>query len=135
MANLRQVKQKHRCNKIQQARKILDTNRCDKRRGRRAVSDFSAIYRMFNTWARVLPALQKEMSMKKTLFSALGLAVALAFSAPMIGSADAATVTTKTVVKHPAHHHHHHHVRHHHVRHHHHHHAKHVVVKKVVKKG
>jgi len=68
--------------------------------------------------------------MKKTLFAALGLAVALAFSVPMVGSADAATM-----VKH--HHHHvvhHHHVKHHrhHVKHHHHavrHHHKHIAKK------
>jgi len=92
-------------------------------------------YRMFNISAPFIRR-HKGMSMKKTLFSALGLAVALAFSAPMIGSADAATVTTKTVVTHHAHH---HVVRkvvvHRHRHHHHHHHAKHVVVKKVVKKG
>lgn len=67
--------------------------------------------------------------MRKTLFAALGLAVALAFSAPMVGTADAATAV---------HHHHrvvhHHHVVHHrhhrkHHRHHHHHAKKHLVKK------
>jgi protein BEAN1 len=54
--------------------------------------------------------------MKKSLLSALGLAVALAFTVPVIGatSADAAPMA-----KH--HRHHHHYVRHHH---HHHHHVK-----------
>jgi hypothetical protein len=51
MANLRQVKQKHTRNKIQQDRKILDMNRCDKADGRRAFSDFSAIYNTFNNSA------------------------------------------------------------------------------------
>jgi hypothetical protein len=57
--------------------------------------------------------------MKKSLLSALGLAVALAFTVPVIGatSADAAPMA-----KHHRHHHHHrHYVRHHH---HHHHHVK-----------
>ncbi|QND62436.1 hypothetical protein HB777_15735 [Mesorhizobium loti] len=55
--------------------------------------------------------------MKKSLLSALGLAVALAFTVPVIGatSADAAPMT-----KHHRHHHRHHH--HHPVHHHHHHH-------------
>lgn len=65
--------------------------------------------------------------MKKSLLSALGLAVALAFTAPVIGatSADAAPMA-----KHHRHHGHHryHYHRHHHVRHHHH-------VKKIVKKA
>ncbi|RWC28741.1 hypothetical protein [Mesorhizobium sp.] len=58
--------------------------------------------------------------MKKSLLSALGLAVALAFTVPVIGatSADAAPMA-----KHHRHHHHHRHqVRYHH--HHHHHHVK-----------
>ena len=56
--------------------------------------------------------------MKKSLLSALGLAVALAFTVPVIGatSADAAPMA-----KHHRHHRHHHYVRHHH---HHHHHVK-----------
>ena len=57
--------------------------------------------------------------MKKSLLSALGLAVAMAFTVPVIGatSADAAPM-----VKHHRHHHHHrHHVRHHHHHRHHHH--------------
>ncbi|WP_164754230.1 hypothetical protein [Mesorhizobium sp. M7A.F.Ca.US.008.03.1.1] len=65
--------------------------------------------------------------MKKSLLSALGLAVALAFTVPVIGatSADAAPMA-----KHHRHHHHHrHHVRHHHHHHHHHH------VKKTMKKA
>ena len=55
--------------------------------------------------------------MKKSLLSALGLAVALAVSMPILGttSADAAPV-------HHKHHRHHHHRKHHH--HHHHHHKK-----------
>ncbi|WP_095201571.1 hypothetical protein [Mesorhizobium carmichaelinearum] len=64
--------------------------------------------------------------MKKSLLSALGLAVALAFTAPVIGatSADAAPMA-----KHHRHHHHHrYHHRHHHYHHHHHH------VKKMAKK-
>ncbi|MES0197240.1 hypothetical protein [Mesorhizobium sp. M0011] len=57
--------------------------------------------------------------MKKSLLSALGLAVAMAFTVPVIGatSADAAPMA-----KHHRHHHHHrHHVRHHHHHRHHHH--------------
>lgn len=57
--------------------------------------------------------------MKKSFLSALGLAVALAFTVPVIGatSADAAPMA-----KHHRHHHHHrHHVRHHHHHRHHHH--------------
>jgi hypothetical protein len=66
------------------------------------------------------PRKKRKRSMKKSLLSALGLAVALAFTVPVIGatSADAAPMA-----KHHRHHHHHrHHVRHHH--HHHHHHVK-----------
>ncbi|SDA74032.1 hypothetical protein [Mesorhizobium qingshengii] len=64
--------------------------------------------------------------MKKSLLSALGLAVALAFTAPVIGatSADAAPM-----VKHHRHHHHHRYYHRHHRVHHHHH------VKKIVKKA
>lgn len=56
--------------------------------------------------------------MKKPLLSALGLAIALALSMPIIGatSADATTMHT-TVKKH--HRHHYHHRLHHHYRHHH----------------
>ncbi|QPC93549.1 hypothetical protein [Mesorhizobium sp. INR15] len=55
--------------------------------------------------------------MKKSLLSALGLAVALAFTVPVVGatSADAAPMHMK---KHHRHHHRHHH------HHHHHHHMK-----------
>ncbi|WP_146172480.1 hypothetical protein [Mesorhizobium helmanticense] len=62
--------------------------------------------------------------MKKSLLSALGLAVALAVSMPIIGasSADAAPMHAK-------HHRHHHHHRHH-IRHHRHHHHKKMVEKK-----
>ncbi|AZO47462.1 MAG: hypothetical protein EOS54_10485 [Mesorhizobium sp.] len=62
--------------------------------------------------------------MKKSLLSALGLAVALAVSMPILGatSADAAPV-------HHKHHRHHHHRKHHHHHHHHHHHKK-VLAKK-----
>ncbi|AZO08301.1 MULTISPECIES: hypothetical protein [unclassified Mesorhizobium] len=54
--------------------------------------------------------------MKKSLLSALGLALALAFTMPILGatSADAAPVTK--------HHHHRHHHKHHRMHHHHHHH-------------
>ena len=66
--------------------------------------------------------------MKTSLVSALGLAVALAFTLPVIGatSADAAPMA-----KHHHHHHHHHH--HYHGHHHHHHHHHHM--KKIVKKA
>ena len=65
--------------------------------------------------------------MKKSLLSALGLAVALAFTAPVIGatSADAAPMVT-----HHRHHRHHHYYHHHyHHVHHHHHHMKKIVNK------
>ncbi|UVK48008.1 hypothetical protein BPNPMPFG_000389 [Mesorhizobium sp. AR07] len=67
-----------------------------------------------------LPAKEGKRSMKKSLLSALGLAVALAFTMPVIGatSADAAPMA-----KHHRHHYHRHHhpVHHrHHVHHHHH---------------
>ncbi|MDX8540250.1 hypothetical protein RFM23_21760 [Mesorhizobium abyssinicae] len=62
--------------------------------------------------------------MKKSLLSALGLAVALAVSMPILGatSADAAPMHHK--------HHRHHHHRKHHRKHHHHHHHKKLVAKK-----
>ncbi|RRI00944.1 hypothetical protein EH240_16450 [Mesorhizobium tamadayense] len=61
--------------------------------------------------------------MKKSLLSALGLALALAFTMPILGatSADAAPVKK---------HHHHHHRKHHSRHHHHHHHHKKMVAKK-----
>ncbi|RUW30163.1 hypothetical protein [Mesorhizobium sp. M1E.F.Ca.ET.041.01.1.1] len=63
--------------------------------------------------------------MKKSLLSALGLALALAFTMPILGAtrADAAPVK-----KH--HHHHRHHYKHHRTHHHHRHHHKKVVAKK-----
>lgn len=54
--------------------------------------------------------------MKKSLLSALGLAVALAVSMPVLGvtSANAAPMHKKHHRHHHRHHHHHHHVHHHH---------------------
>jgi hypothetical protein len=70
----------------------------------------------------------RKRSMKKSLLSALGLAVALAFTAPVIGttSADAAPM-----VKHHRHHRHHRHHHRHPIHHHHHHHHMKKMVKKV----
>ncbi|WP_164898635.1 hypothetical protein [Mesorhizobium sp. M7A.F.Ca.MR.362.00.0.0] len=57
--------------------------------------------------------------MKKSLLSALGLAVAMAFTVPVIGATSA---NAAPMAKHHRHHHHHrHHVRHHHHHRHHHH--------------
>ncbi|TJV70808.1 MAG: hypothetical protein E5X76_18640 [Mesorhizobium sp.] len=54
--------------------------------------------------------------MKKSLLSALGLALALAFTMPILGATSADAAPMKT------HHHHRHHHRHHRVHHHHYHH-------------
>ncbi|SFO56498.1 hypothetical protein SAMN03159463_02280 [Mesorhizobium sp. NFR06] len=56
--------------------------------------------------------------MKKSLLSALGLALALAFTMPILGAASADAAPMK-------HHRHHHHHRYHHRHHHHHHHHHH----------
>lgn len=63
--------------------------------------------------------------MKKSLLSALGLALALAFTMPILGATSADAAPMK---KHHRHHHRHHRKHHHH--HHHHHHHKKVEAKK-----
>jgi hypothetical protein len=57
--------------------------------------------------------------MKKSLLSALGLAIALAVSMPIIGASNADAAPISAHHHHRYHHHHHHHYHHHH-RHHHH---------------
>jgi len=74
------------------------------------------------------PAKKGNKVMKKSLLTASGLSLALAFGMSMVGATSADAAPMKK------HHHHHHHHKHHH-RHHHHHHHHHHHMKKVAKKA